>query len=81
MENKTYVPIRYETVAQFIKRAQISRRKFDDLKAEGIIPVVQTSARMIRIDPKQADRALLAYQTGGISNPDSNMKKSELWYR
>jgi hypothetical protein len=55
---------RYETVAQFCKRWQLSRGKFDKLKTAGIIPVIQTGPRFIRIKPQIADAALEKYTTG-----------------
>lgn len=65
MEQKTYQGKHYETVAEFCRRWNMSRRKFDYLKQAGIVPVIQTGPRFIRIDPEQADAALARFTTGG----------------
>jgi hypothetical protein len=63
--SEPYEPVRWETIQEFCDRLRISRRTYDDLQSQGIIPVIRTSQRLIRIDPKLADQALAEFLVGG----------------
>lgn len=66
LQNNDHAP-RFETVAQFCKRWQISRRKFDLMKAAGhLAGIIQPSPRFIRIDGQLADAALRRHMIGGV---------------
>lgn len=51
--------------AEFAKRWSMCLRQLDHLVEAGIVPTIKLGRRMVRVPVKQADAALMAYQTGG----------------
>lgn len=56
---------RAETKAAFAERWSISLRHLSNLIDAGVVPVVRMGRKCVRVPVKEADAALLKYQTGG----------------